>query len=239
MRHFASKPVPVELDRARFLRYTIGAIVDVEEQLGYSLTELKSWQSLPVKTIRALLHAGLLAEDNSISKQQVGSSFSLLEFGFVTQAISLAFIQAYGAPTKEEAKKFVEPEPEVKPKRKKKTKVVDWRSFIPIAIVSMKLTFQDFWEMTPKEFLDLYDRYIWELENTDYGYSLVCSILANVNSGKSGKKYKAKDFMPDRRPKDKKKQNWKEQLEIAKQITLAFGGHVKKELAKAGADDVS
>lgn len=238
MRHFASKPISVTLDRPRRLRYTIGAIVDVEEILGHSITELKSWSDLPIIAIRSLLRAGLLADDALITDRQVGSFFSLLEMGLVTQSLSLAFIEAYGAPTKAEEKKFVVPEPEAKPKRKKKQKQVDWRSFIPIAIVSMKLSFQDFWEMTPKEFLLLYDRYIWELENEDYGYSLICSVLANVNSGKNGKKFKAKDFMPDRRPKDTKKQNWKEQLEIAKQITLAFGGHVKKEL-RAGADNVS
>ncbi len=228
MRYFASKPVAVELDKTRYLRYTLGAIVDLEARLKCSVPELQLGADLPLRTLRSLLHAGLLADDSTVTDEAVGKWFSLYELQSVFTSVSKAFVEAYGEPEKKSNLPELEEPP--KPKRKRKKKFTDWRSFIPIAVVSMRLQVEDYWDMTPKEFLLLYDRYVWELENSDYGPALVSSIIANVNTGKGGKKYKAKDFMPNRRPKDTKVQNWRTQLEIAKQITLAFGGEVKKSL---------
>ncbi len=53
---------------------------------------------------------------------------------------------------------------------------------------------------------------------------IICSVIANVNSGK-GKKFKPEDFMPKR---DNKKKQRNDMLEAAKAWTAVMGGEVKQ-----------
>lgn len=50
--------------------------------------------------------------------------------------------------------------------------------------------------------------------------ALICSVIANANRGKRGKKYGPKDFMPKKR----KRQTPQQMLEHVKALNKALGG---------------
>lgn len=58
-------------------------------------------------------------------------------------------------------------------------------------------------------------------KKADYRAGIIASVIANVNTPKE-KSYSPEDFMP--REKEKKQQNWKDQLTIIEMINAAFGG---------------
>ena len=82
--------------------------------------------------------------------------------------------------------------------------------------------------MTPREFGLLADRHHEQTEREDARVALLCSVIANSNSGKKGKRYKPKDFMPQAR---QKREDWQSQLRYVEMLNVAMGG---KDKRKAG-----
>ena len=113
-----------------------------------------------------------------------------------------------------------------------------WR----IAVVHIGISPEYFWTLTPFEFFELYDAYIERLEIEDARFAQLAAILANANRNQKKRKkpFTQAEFMPDRRGKrkaePKKKQTWQEQLEIAKALTLAFGGKLKEGMSAPSQD---
>jgi len=85
----------------------------------------------------------------------------------------------------------------------------------------------EFLGLAPVEFYALKDRWIFGKEDHDFRSALICTVIANANRSKKQRPFKVKDFIPERRAKNKEadaRQTWKQQLELAKQLTVAFGG---------------
>lgn len=224
MRHILSKPIELELDKQRSLVYNIGSIVDAEDLLGCAITSLPTWKDMQTKQFRLLLWAGLKTDDPSLSVESVGEKASWIDYPKIATAIAQALIQAYGEP---DTQASTARNPSGK-RRKGSDGSVNWRSWWPLARVSLHMSTAEFWETTPRELLALYDKFLWHLENTDFNFATIAQVIANCNRGKNQKAYKAHDFMPVRRKQ--RQQTYREQLEIAKQITLAYGGKVRADL---------
>ena len=87
----------------------------------------------------------------------------------------------------------------------------------------MKLSDDDFWRLTLKEFNYLCDRHNEERRANLYNSALICSVIANVNR-KKGKSFKPSDFMP--KIEKKKQMTIEEMVEVLKQVTAQNGGEV-------------
>ena len=66
------KSVTIELDKARNLRYGINALCTIEEIINKPITTL-DLNNLSMKELRAILYAGLVHEDKSLTEESVGS----------------------------------------------------------------------------------------------------------------------------------------------------------------------
>ena len=91
----------------------------------------------------------------------------------------------------------------------------EWLELWAVARYDLRLSDDEFWNMSYDEFQALLQRRNFEIERQDYHAALICSTLANIfRSGKS-RAYKVSDFMPGK-PKQKRKQSPKEMVEILK-----------------------
>jgi hypothetical protein len=93
------------------------------------------------------------------------------------------------------------------------------------------LTIQEFYRLTPYEYLLLTEDYNEERETEDSRFALIAVLIANAHRGKR-KAFKIEDFMPKRTGKraEKPRQTVEEQLQVAKAITMAFGGSIAPRL---------
>ena len=66
------KSVAIELDKARNLRYGINALCTIEDLTGKQITAL-DLNHLSMKDLRAILYAGLVHEDTSLTQESVGA----------------------------------------------------------------------------------------------------------------------------------------------------------------------
>lgn len=71
------KSVPVTLadGKLRHLRYDFNALCDLEDNLGIPISELGkklTGKTVALKTIRAIVHAGLVHEDEDLTVREVG-----------------------------------------------------------------------------------------------------------------------------------------------------------------------
>lgn len=87
----------------------------------------------------------------------------------------------------------------------------------------MRLSDEEFWSLTLKEFNLLVKRHKNKLSAELYNSALICSIIANVNRGK-GKPFQPSDFMP--KENKRKKMSINEMLGALKAITVNAGGAV-------------
>lgn len=110
--------------------------------------------------------------------------------------------------------------------RKTKDAYVDWEGMWSIWHYDFRNP-GNFWDSYPCLFYLMLDRQTTDLEQHDLRTALLLCQAYNMNRGKGKKKAKPEDFLIQRRPKDKKRQDVEAQLEIAREITTAFGGRVK------------
>lgn len=66
------KSVAIELDKARNLRYGMNALCTIEEIIGKPISAL-NLNSLSMKELRAILYAGLVYEDKTLTEESVGA----------------------------------------------------------------------------------------------------------------------------------------------------------------------
>jgi len=94
----------------------------------------------------------------------------------------------------------------------------------------LKLSEEEFWELTPAQYDILAKRHFKTLrttnEQSDFRAAQICCILANINRDPKKKPtpYKVQDFMP--KYKSVKKQTPEQQFELVKVLNAAFGGEV-------------
>lgn len=98
-----------------------------------------------------------------------------------------------------------------------------------VAEIELGKSRDEFGVLTPREFQALIDQRDIVEERADFRAALVASTIANVNRPKNRRAWKISDFMPKRQRrgrKGKKKQTVREQISLAKAITVAFGGKI-------------
>lgn len=98
--------VVINLDRPRRLRYSMNALVNVEEVLGKPVGQIVSEFNeglFGFKDIRAILWAGLLHEDPGLTPEQVGDMIDEAEsFAYVAQRVGEALQSAFSSVEAEE-----------------------------------------------------------------------------------------------------------------------------------------
>jgi hypothetical protein len=80
-----TKPVTIALDRERQLIYDLNAICSFEDATGQSVIE--ALRNLTMVNIRALIWAGLLADDPDLTLTQAGGLIRFTDIASVTQAL--------------------------------------------------------------------------------------------------------------------------------------------------------
>ncbi|MGF9741577.1 hypothetical protein ABEX38_29860 [Priestia megaterium] len=65
----------LHLDKERTLKFSLNALVEAEEALGFPLSELGDKMS--IRAMRALLYAGLKHEDAELTELQVGDMITM------------------------------------------------------------------------------------------------------------------------------------------------------------------
>lgn len=110
-----------------------------------------------------------------------------------------------------------------------------------VARIWLRLSDAEFWKLTPYEFGLLRDAYLDTLEVEDERWAVIYTMYRNSHRKKGEKAFKVDQFIPDRRggkkeKAPKKQQTWKEQLAVARAVTLAFGGRVPAKVAKLGVE---
>ena len=91
-----AKPyVTIELDKPRKLRFGMNALCALEDMLKMPMTKFSSLD-IGFKEMRAMLWAGLQADDKSISLEQVGDLADEAGQDYVMQKVNEAINLAYG-----------------------------------------------------------------------------------------------------------------------------------------------
>lgn len=96
------KPIPITLDKPRNLLYDFNAFIELEEQYGDIKIALEGVEDLKLKPIRDMIWAGLIHEDENLTRKQVGRMLNLTNM----QEIASKIMEALGVSL---------PEPEDKP----------------------------------------------------------------------------------------------------------------------------
>jgi hypothetical protein len=79
----------ITLDKERTIKLDLNSLIDVEDSLGYPLSELGE-KKIPIRVMRTLLTAGLKHEDPEITEQYVGSLITLENMKEVQDALGSA-----------------------------------------------------------------------------------------------------------------------------------------------------
>lgn len=66
---------PIELDRPRFLRYTFNSLGILEDHLGVKITKIDP-NNMSAKDMITFVWAGLIHEDEGLTKEEVGEMMS-------------------------------------------------------------------------------------------------------------------------------------------------------------------
>jgi hypothetical protein len=87
--------VEIELDKKRHIRYTLNALAEIEDKLGVPLSKIQEVE-LGIKSVRTLLWAGLIHEDETLTEKQVGDMVDFSNLEYVQKKVSEAFANAVG-----------------------------------------------------------------------------------------------------------------------------------------------
>lgn len=88
--------VEVELGgEVRRLKYDLNALAELEDALGYPVTQLRD-DRIGVRELRALVWAGLLHEEPKLTLKAAGSMIELDRIEEITKAVTEALERAFG-----------------------------------------------------------------------------------------------------------------------------------------------
>ncbi len=112
----AIKPKKVEilLDKPRTLFFTLNSFIELEDMYGSFAATMKLMEEGSMKAIRAILWAGLIHEDPSLTPESVGGMIDFRALGEITAKLHEAILDAVPK-NEEDLKQLGDPEPEVNP----------------------------------------------------------------------------------------------------------------------------
>lgn len=85
--------VPVKLDKARNLRFTLNSLAEIEDRLGVPLSKMSEVE-LGIKSVRTMLWAGLIHEDPELTEMEVGNMVDFDNIEYVQTKVTEAFAAA-------------------------------------------------------------------------------------------------------------------------------------------------
>lgn len=85
--------VSITLDKKRTLRFTLNSLAEIEDKLGVPLSKMGEID-LGIKTIRTMLWAGLIHEDETLTETYVGNLVDFSNLEEVQIKVSEAFASA-------------------------------------------------------------------------------------------------------------------------------------------------
>lgn len=94
LRKIRPERVQIVLDRTRTLVYDLNAFAELEENFGSIEEAMKALEGGKIKAIIAILWAGLVHEDESLTPKQVGSIIGLADLQIVADALGKAITSA-------------------------------------------------------------------------------------------------------------------------------------------------
>lgn len=92
------KKIPVQLDKERHLVFDLNAFCEIEDKFGSITEAFKAVENVSMKAIRALLWAGLLHEDESLTEKEVGKMIDIANISELANAITEAMNTALPDP---------------------------------------------------------------------------------------------------------------------------------------------
>lgn len=95
--------VTVSLDKLRNLKFTTNALAELEDTLGQPVTQLNA-ETVGIKTLRAMLWAGLLHESPDLSITEAGALMDDGDLSEVSTRLSEALELAFGSNDKSKNK---------------------------------------------------------------------------------------------------------------------------------------
>ena len=84
------KPITLELDKPRVLRYTLNAFAEMEERYGSVQEALNMVEKNNMKAIIFMLWCGLMHEDELLTERQVGNMIDITELQDISDKMGLA-----------------------------------------------------------------------------------------------------------------------------------------------------
>lgn len=106
------KPVKIVLDKERTLLFDLNAFACLEEEYGSVDEALDALAKGKVKALRAILWAGLIHEDESLTVKDVGKLLTLAELQRVAEAVNEALAQALPKPNEDKKNAEIPPQPQ-------------------------------------------------------------------------------------------------------------------------------
>lgn len=106
-----------------------------------------------------------------------------------------------------------------------------------VARYQLRLSEEDFFDITPLQFTYLTLRYEQEREASDFRAGVIASTTANCHRKKGKKAFKPKDFMPDYGAPVEKQQGPEQMKMMAMTLNAMYGGTFNKEKAHGGASN--
>lgn len=85
----AKKMVKINLDKERHLYFNLNSLEVIENITGNSIDKLQ--EDMNMKTLKAIVYAGLLHEDKSLTLDEVGDMIGFEDIEEVSKAIGEAF----------------------------------------------------------------------------------------------------------------------------------------------------
>lgn len=83
------KMVKIELDRERNLYFTLNSLEIIEELTGKTIDKLS--EGMSISMLKAVVYAGLVHEDKSLTVDAVGEMIGFEDIESVSEAIGKAF----------------------------------------------------------------------------------------------------------------------------------------------------
>jgi len=106
------KRIVVELDKPRTIKFDLNAFVELEEMYGSFEQAMKELEKGSIKAVRALLWAGLLHEEPTLTLQKVGTMVDLPTLNKITEALTAAIEDALPESSSDEVKGDVSGNPQ-------------------------------------------------------------------------------------------------------------------------------
>ncbi|KHO62672.1 hypothetical protein THYS13_07350 [Thermoanaerobacter sp. YS13] len=94
VRDIRTKLIPIQLDKERHLKFDLNAFAELEEIYRDINIAFEAMQKGSIKAIRAMLWAGLVHEDKTLTLEKVGEMVHLGNINEVMNAITQAISEA-------------------------------------------------------------------------------------------------------------------------------------------------